>query len=166
MCGLTPAPQGRWASSGRFLQNSEDFTAALARGGTRFRRLLQLRATRLLHQLPSGPERGRTSPIELDGYAQRMAADDPAPRDIALATTPVCGLVDNGGIALHYFQRKGTEGRCRLGWQPSHRYAHSRSKRQHWDEGNYPWARLRAGHRWATRETQRGRGATGQDGCR
>jgi hypothetical protein len=47
-------------------------------------------------------------PEELDGYAQRMAQMSPAPRDIALAQLQSANWWDEV-IALHYFQRKGSE---------------------------------------------------------
>jgi hypothetical protein len=47
-------------------------------------------------------------PEELDGYAQRMAQMSPAPRDIALAQLQSANWWDDV-IALHYFQRKGSE---------------------------------------------------------
>lgn len=95
------------ASMWPLLQNSEDQRLrwragelVLAIGGNAV-------LTDFFSKLPSGPNVSY-EPEELDGYAQRMAQMNPAPRDIALAQLQSANWWDDV-IALHYFQRKGTE---------------------------------------------------------
>lgn len=58
----------------------------------------------LFSKLPAG---AAYEPEELDGYAQRMAQMNPAPRDAALALLRSANWWDNV-VGLNYFARKGT----------------------------------------------------------
>ncbi|HEX4354508.1 MAG TPA: hypothetical protein VHZ95_16380 [Polyangiales bacterium] len=88
--------------------------------------------TDFFNKLPSGKDVSY-EPEELDGYAQRMAQMNPAPRDAAISELQSADWWDEV-IALDYFQRKGTEAEV-AAMDPLTKSA-TAVKGKHWDKGD------------------------------